>query len=679
MSREPQGYERAVSGSLLGLALQAACVGVLLGLSLWTGEPAVQAAAWLAAAGLPVWIALALVHQQHRLERIEALEAEQLAQRSGAEQGIFERNAADLSAARRRLNQLYAWGLPLTGVLVGACLLGMGVWQILLRAPLLAARAEPAAPGYDPLLAMAFCAGLALAGFLTGRFIAGMARVAEWQLLRGGAGYLLGVVVCALGLTAGLGAARYEMPGLLHWLAVLIPALMALAGAEVLLNVVLDLYRPRKAGERARPAFDARLLGLLTVPEGLAKAFADALNYQFGFEVTHSWFWKLLGRAFAPLLAFAVGVLLLLSCLVFVEPQQQALVITFGRLGSEPVGPGLHLKLPWPLATAELYDVARIHEIKVGTSMESKPGEAVLWDNQHAVTDEGLMIVAAPSAAVRDGGKPGGRAPAISLLVADARIQYRIKDLPRYAQAGSRASVEAWLKCAAERALTLQLYGLTEGEMLGPARLRAGEELRTRLQQMADTAGGTGLGIEVLFAGLVEVHPHAKAAGAFHESVRAMQEKETRIEEARRDRIRILCEAAGSPEYADLLIAEVEKLDALKRENAPAAAVTAQELALEKRMREGAGQAAEELARAEADRWSRENVERGNAERFLKEVLAQQHAPRYFAARRYLEVLAEGLAEARKYVLVAERERLTIRMDFKDQDLNLPLDVPPAK
>lgn len=95
MSREPQGYERAVSGSLLGLALQAACVGVLLGLSLWTGEPGVQAAAWLAAAGLPVWIALALVHQQHRLERIEALEAEQLAQRSGAEQGIFERNAAD--------------------------------------------------------------------------------------------------------------------------------------------------------------------------------------------------------------------------------------------------------------------------------------------------------------------------------------------------------------------------------------------------------------------------------------------------------------------------------------------------------------------------------------------------------------------------------------------------------
>ncbi|MCW8129411.1 MAG: hypothetical protein KIS92_03425 [Planctomycetota bacterium] len=676
MNGASQPYERAVGGALLGLAVQAACAGVFLGLGLWTHEPALLAAAWMAGAGLPLWAVLAIVHQQHRLERIEALEADQLARRPGVEQTIFERTGDDLSVARRRLDQLFKWVLPLASLLVGACLAGVGLWLAASNLPRADARYEPQPLAYDALVAMAFCAGLALLGFLVGRFLAGLAHVKEWQLLRGGAGFLMGAVVLAVALTAGLGAARYEIAWPLRWLAVLVPAFMVLIGAEILLNLVLNVYRPRKPGETPRAAFDSRVLGLLTTPEGLAKAFADAVNYQFGFEVTHSWFWHLLGRAALPLLGFAVGVLLLLSCLVYVEPHQQALVTTFGRLDAEPSDPGLHVKWPWPLARAELFDVARVHEVRIGSVEDLKEGEPILWTNQHSVKDEGLLIVAAAQREAKAEGGSTHRAPGIALVVADFSLQYRIRDLPKFAVSGSQEGVENWLRCMAEREVTAMLYSLDEQQVLGPARLKAGDALRERIQAASDQKG---LGVEVLFAGLVGVHPHAKAAVAYHESVRALQEKETAEEHARRDRIKVLSEAAGSPEQAEALVGEIEKLEQMKMSGEPAESIAAQEAAIEKRMREGAGQAAQSLAAAESERWMRENRERGNAERFMKEVLAYRASPRYFVTRRYLEALAGGLATARKYVLVAERDKLTIRMDFKDEDVTLPLDVAPRK
>ncbi|MBI3828386.1 MAG: hypothetical protein HY291_02650 [Planctomycetes bacterium] len=678
LNQGPVNYERAVGGSLLGLGVQAAAAGLLLGLGLWTGDSAVLAGAWLAAAGLPVWIVLAIVHQQHRLERLEALEAEELAKRPGVEQTIFERTSADLSVARRRLDQLFKWVLPAVSLLVGLYLAGAGLWLAIQNATKAGARAEAQTLGFDPLMAMAFCAGLGLLGFLVGRFVAGMARVREWQLMRGGAGFLMSAVVGAVALTLGLAGAKYELPALLRWLAVVIPVFMVLIGAEVLLNLVLNVYRPRKPGETPRAAFDARLLGLLTTPEGLAKAFADAVNYQFGFEITHSWFWQLLGRAALPLLGFAVGALLLVSCLVHVEPSQQALVTTFGRLDGEPLGPGLHLKWPWPLSSFELFDVTRIHEIRVGSIEDLKPGEPVLWTNEHSAKDEGLLIVAASPLAAPNSSTTTNRAPAIALVIAEVSVQYRIKDLKPFVACGAAGSVEAWLKCSAERAVTAYLYGLDEQEVLGPARLQAGDRLRERIQRESDA---NGLGIEVLFAGILSVHPHHKAAEAFHESVQALQERETKIEQAQQERIKTLSQVAGSPDQAAKLVAEISKLNQLKNAGAKPDEIAAGELAAERAIREGSGEASQELAKAEADRWTRENAERGKAERFLKELLSYRQAPQYFVARRYLEVISEGLGsdKVRKYVLAAERDKLTVRMDLKDQDLDLPMNLTPEK
>jgi len=679
MSHDAPTYRRGVSAALLGLGLQATGSAILAGLWAFQGrDPAVLAAVCYAVAGLPAWFVLALFFQQRRLERLEALDTAQLSRRAGVDPSLFERNADELSLARRRREHLLRWIFPLVSLALGAWLTGAGVWLGLAHAPLLKPQDTPWLATYDPLLAAAFAAGVALVAFVAGRFLAGMTSVPEWQLLRGGAGHLLGVALAAALLTVGFLLVPYASARPLLLLAVVLPALLALLGVEILLNQVLNLYRPQRAGELPRPAFDSRLLNLLATPEGLGKAFAEALNYQFGFEVTQSWFWKLLGRVFPQLLGFGVGVLLLLSCCVYVEPQQQALITTLGRLDEPPVGPGLHLKWPWPLGTARVHDVTRMHEIRVGSGEDLVPGEPILWTNKHTLREESLLIVAGSlSAPSQHNPSSAMRAPAVSLLVADIPVQYRIRDLIAYARFGSVAAVEAALKAAAEREVAAEFFAHSEDELLGPARLATGRRLKDRMQAVADQQG---LGLEIVFVGLVGVHPHADAAGAFHDSVRALLEKETAIEKARQEEIKTLSAVAGSVQEASALVTALDKLDLLKSRNDAPDDLARQEALVEDLVRACSGEAAQRITTAEAEHWKRANAARGEAERFAKELSAYRNANRYYRMRRYLDVLAEALVEPRKIVLAAEREKLTIRLDLKDQDVfrtNLKLPTVP--
>src|SRR5690606_10798683 len=152
---------------------------------------------------------------------------------------------------------------------------------------------------------------LGFVAFLVARYVAGMTKVREWTLLRGGASYLMGAVLIAVLLLAGAVAAYFGNLGVLTVMALVIPGLMALLGLEIALGFVLGMYRPRRPGEINRPAFDSRVFGLLTRPESLGKIINETINYQFGFEISRSWFYRLIAKAITPLLV--VGMLVLIG------------------------------------------------------------------------------------------------------------------------------------------------------------------------------------------------------------------------------------------------------------------------------------------------------------------------------------------------------------------------------
>ena len=82
-----------------------------------------------------------------------------------------------------------------------------------------------------------------------------------------------------------------------------IPIFMFAVAAEIVINFVLNLYRPRLHGESPRPAFDSKTLSMFASPDSLVRSINEAINYQFGFDITSSWGYQL----FTPVCIWLLG------------------------------------------------------------------------------------------------------------------------------------------------------------------------------------------------------------------------------------------------------------------------------------------------------------------------------------------------------------------------------------
>ena len=146
-------------------------------------------------------------------------------------------------------------------------------------------------------LSMLVMAGVAFVSFLFSRYVGGMTREPEYQLLKSGSIYLFANALVCLLLTICLGLVSSGILVPERVLAIAVRYLLVVLGLEFLVNFVLGFYRPRVSAEVFRPAFESRLIGLVSEPGGIAKSIAEAVNYQFGFEVSTTWFYKMLERA----------------------------------------------------------------------------------------------------------------------------------------------------------------------------------------------------------------------------------------------------------------------------------------------------------------------------------------------------------------------------------------------
>ena len=105
-------YQRATNIAGLGFLLQAVFAAVLLVLGLALGDTGSVVASIWAMLGLLVWVGLLIVFNQHRLERLESLEADELLA-AGGDVALFEGREGVGGVAARRLRMLYRWVLPL--------------------------------------------------------------------------------------------------------------------------------------------------------------------------------------------------------------------------------------------------------------------------------------------------------------------------------------------------------------------------------------------------------------------------------------------------------------------------------------------------------------------------------------------------------------------------------------
>src|SRR5208337_1107279 len=222
-------------------------------------------------------------------------------------------------------------------------------------------------------------------------------------------------------------------------------ALLALVGLETLVNLVLEMYRPRVKGKVERPLYESRLVGLLGQPEGLITTAAQALDYQFGFKVSETWFYRFFERAISWLLLLQLGALVLSTGVVFIEAGEQGLLERFGNPvpGHTLLEAGAHFKWPWPIDKVYRYRTEQIQTFNVGLTPEAgKESErVVLWTRQHAGGTEDNFIVAnrVAGGAEATNDMAGKRTPPVSLITGTIPVAFQITNLLSWAYTNSAA------------------------------------------------------------------------------------------------------------------------------------------------------------------------------------------------------------------------------------------------
>ncbi len=647
----------------VSLILSLIFFGVVFFLGRWSGFFAVSAMAWPILGSALIWLVLAIQFHQRSLAEQERLDMKQLAedkQASALFEGKGER-ATLLAAAQRRLDLLERWFIPIFGALIAAFEISLGIVVL---------RGIGAAQGVEtrqPLVAAIIVTAVAFVSFLMSRYATGMSVEERWKPLRAGGSFLLGVAVLSFALGLSLAGVHFQFGVPVKVIAYVIPILLLILGAETALNTVFDIYRPRLKGQYNRSAFDSRLLGVINEPGGIFHSAAAAIDYQFGFKVSETWFYKLLERAILALILFSAATLYLASCIVVIEPNEEAIVERFGNPldGNDQVRrlePGIHFKLPWPIDTAYAYPTRDLLEVYIGYVPERDPKTgkvipqaALLWGQTHYKEEYSFL-----ASSDYTGERVSDEAMPVSLIKANIPIQYRIKDL--YAYIYGHRDPEKLLKAICYEELTRFLASahieadstgsqtLSADSLFGAGRTRAKDILVQRIQAAADDQE---LGVELVFLGVQGIHPPPEVAPDYEAVIGAVQKKQALVLTAEGERNRVLSTLIGSVpkayELADLA-AQYQKAQVEGRTE------DAERLGkqFDAAFADAKGEIFKTLREAQSYAFQKATLAEATGQRFAGQVKAYEAAPEIYTQEQRLTALEESLQGIRKYVVAAD-------------------------
>ena len=284
-----------------------------------------------------------------------------------------------------------------------------------------------------------------------------------------------------------------------------------------------------------------------------------------------------LGRGRAGAIVLAVVLLLwLASGLYIVGPGERGVVLHFGMLWSQ-TEPGLRYRLPSPIQTRHVVDVARVRRAEIG--FRASEGRTL------PVPEEALMLTGDEN-----------------IVDVQLFVQYLVQDPVKFLFRANEP--EGALRASAEVALRSVVGQNTIDYTMTDGRVEVQGRVKTQLQGLLD-AYETGLLITE--ARLLVVDPPKDVREAFHDVVRAWEDRE-----------RLIKEAEG---YGEDVVPKAR------------------------------GEAAQMLQQAEAYKAQRAIRAQGDAARFLKVLEEYQKAKGVTRDRLYLESVEKILPGTQKFLL----------------------------
>ena len=195
-----------------------------------------------------------------------------------------------------------------------------------------------------------------------------------------------------------------------------------------------------------------------------------------------------------------MGVVLLLwgfSGMVKIEPYQQGAHYRLGRLQDEALQPGLHMTLPWPFDTVEVYDTQVVSNVTVGYLSDESTDN--IWTESHGSEEYKLLL---------GGGK--------ELVSINLRVSYRIDDLHAYLK--NTAAPELLLQAAAYETVTARTISTDLATLLATDRAVFAEEFKTELIARMNEHQ---TGLAVVSVVLESIHPPVDVAAVYQELISA--------------------------------------------------------------------------------------------------------------------------------------------------------------
>ncbi len=354
-------FKKAEWIALLSLFLHLLFSGLAFLLYHWNHLESVFMLGWFFLAGSPVWF-ISLLHLRQKRRSQEEVLVEKKSSPETDDNSLFKENSLDPFSALTRLTYFEKWIIPGFTFTLGVFLLFLAGKLIFQYREVEIAQEIKNAP-----ISAAFLVGFSFFSLLVSKFALGMSEQKNWRFLRAGGSYLF--INAGISFFCALGAilARLKWFEFDYYFALLIPLLLGILGLELLLNLLLDVYRPRVLNQEIRFPYDSRFLELCTGSRGILSTAAQTLDYQFGFQVSETWFYQFFEKSIVPLLIFQLSTLYLLSCIVVVKPQEQVIIERFGHpLEEKVLFPGLHFKWPWPIEVIYRYPANQIQELHLG-------------------------------------------------------------------------------------------------------------------------------------------------------------------------------------------------------------------------------------------------------------------------------------------------------------------------
>ena len=304
------------------------------------------------------------------------------------------------------------------------------------------------------------------------------------------------------------------------------------------------------------------------------------------------------------ILVIAVMILWLLSGIYMVGPGERGIVLTFGKLTSQSES-GLHYRLPAPIQSNYVVDVARVRTAEIGYRSEGNDQRVMLEEAQMLTGDENMVVVQL----------------FIQYLVSDpVQFLFHVRD------------AETVLKSSAEIALRSTVGQNTIDFTMTEGRVQAQDQVKTILQKLLDQYQ---TGLLVTEARLLAVDPPAEVRDAFHDVVRAFEDRE-----------RLVKESEG---YAEQVV--------------PAAR----------------GEAAQMVLEAEAYREQRLIRAEGDAARFLALLAEYLKAPEVMRERLYLESIERVLKDATLFVLESGQSGVLPFLPLTDMNTTVAPEIQPVQ